>query len=345
MRNKQDLINRYNNRHIDFDKAFGNQCFDVARQYFYDEGIKTYAGVGKAENIFYKKELFFRENLTFVKWTTNRTTNFPNVGSVIIWKATRNVIEGHVAIVIEANMYTFTVLEQNGYQNKKPCYLKKYSSYANVLGWFDIDYQKLNNNSENMILDNIKKQYIETLKNEGKEHLYPERLQVIEYALSTNNFSYLAQEQSWAWNDLKKAYQELEKVQKQKEEFEKKIKEKTASINTAFKSESKVDNRNTHETAQIAEIAKKEGNTTNQAILDKNFIFDWNKQYETLVKSGIFKYILAFLVIVIQDFLIKNYNIEIPVEHLGGFASIFGVSGFADTLLYMQKKMKEKSNN
>ncbi len=124
--NKQELINRYNNRHIDFDKAYGMQCFDVARQYFQDEGVKTYAGVGKAKNIWIKRNDFFRESIKYVDFIKNNPLNFPAVGDVIVWDSSQFNPFGHVAVVIEANTFNFTVLEQDGFRNQDPTKIKRY---------------------------------------------------------------------------------------------------------------------------------------------------------------------------------------------------------------------------
>ena len=69
------------------------------------------------------------------------------------------------------------------------------------------------------------------------------------------------------------------------------------------------------------------------------FAFSFNKQYETFVKSGFFKYFIAILIILIQKIL-SNYGYEISTDIIIGFASIFGLSGITDNITFINSKFK-----
>jgi hypothetical protein len=58
----------------------------------------------------------------------------PPRGSVICWNQNMGGGFGHIAVVLEADAYSFTVIEQDGFKNVL-AYQKSYQSYANVIGW------------------------------------------------------------------------------------------------------------------------------------------------------------------------------------------------------------------
>jgi hypothetical protein len=78
------------------------------------------------------------------------------------------------------------------------------------------------------------------------------------------------------------------------------------------------------------ETSNKEANTS-------NFQFSWNQQYETLVKTGVWKYLVVGGVSVLRNYLMKS-GVVLPEELYLTIFGLFGVSGGIDNVKYIMKK-------
>lgn len=128
------FINKYNNKGVDFDGSYGNQCVDLFRQYVKDVlGYPQPKGVVGAKDFWtnYETDKPLKDN--FIK-IPNTPDGVPQEGDVMVWGA-RYGKYGHIAMVTHADVNTFTCFSQNdpiGTLSQK----RKYSSYKGVLGWF-----------------------------------------------------------------------------------------------------------------------------------------------------------------------------------------------------------------
>lgn len=111
-----EFINKYINRKIDFDNAFGAQCVDVFRQYCKDVlNIPHTGAVEGAKDLFLNYEKLHLEIKYFDKIEFSYIS--PRYGDVIVWGDTKSNRYGHVAIVV-SNMGDKKVLvfEQDGFK-------------------------------------------------------------------------------------------------------------------------------------------------------------------------------------------------------------------------------------
>ncbi|EIL3011889.1 CHAP domain-containing protein, partial [Staphylococcus pseudintermedius] len=112
MRTKQEAINWLNNsvgKQYDFDGAYGYQCYDYANAYFnYMTGLALYGMYAKNIAIDNAK------TLASVATVYNNTPNFlPQAGDIVLFNGRYGNGAGHVAVVTQATLDSFEVVEQN----------------------------------------------------------------------------------------------------------------------------------------------------------------------------------------------------------------------------------------
>jgi CHAP domain len=146
--NTQEFINQYKGTNQDFDNGYGSQCVDLARLAVEKLwGIKSNVvfpanpAVGGAAHAYtdYPNSLI-NGNSDSVKTIENSIDNCPVEGDIIIWNRNKGGGNGHIALVTEANVNSFTVFEQNngngdGYGKDDACKITQYADYTDVLGW------------------------------------------------------------------------------------------------------------------------------------------------------------------------------------------------------------------
>jgi len=136
MTHKQ-FVAKYQNKFVDFDGKFGNQCVDLMRQYIKEVmGLNPYTLTPQryAKDIWYNFEKMPLASKHFLK-IKNTPTAVPVEGDLIFWTTYPFVtgIAGHVAIYDNGNVNRFVSLDQN-YPTGSPCHLQAHS-YKGVLGW------------------------------------------------------------------------------------------------------------------------------------------------------------------------------------------------------------------
>ena len=99
---------------IDWDGVYGEQCTDLSRFYFHCVlGIPQPGGVTGAQDFYYNypRDKVLRENFERI----DNTMEFvPEPGDIAIWKGNSNNPFGHIAIVVgPSTVKAMTVLEQN----------------------------------------------------------------------------------------------------------------------------------------------------------------------------------------------------------------------------------------
>jgi len=140
----QEFVGEYKGKPVDFDKAYGAQCVDLAREYMKEVwGLsKQPEGVVGAADFFFKhgERPTQRELCNCVAYTGS---TIPPTGSLVIFKSSGANKYGHIAICIEASQNEITVFEQDGIANdkarengmpQKGAYIGTWN-YNRLLGW------------------------------------------------------------------------------------------------------------------------------------------------------------------------------------------------------------------
>ena len=118
----QDFFSKYNNKFLDYDNAYGNQCVDLVKAYF-KEVLNLNPIQGDAIQYWWKVP----QGFTAIK---NTPLNYPQQGDLIVWNYPPN---GHIAICQSANLLSLVCFEQNN-PIGSPCHSAKHN-YKSVLGW------------------------------------------------------------------------------------------------------------------------------------------------------------------------------------------------------------------
>lgn len=109
----EDFKKRWLNKSVDYDKAYGPQCVDLAKQYadeIYDEKIGNFWGSA------YKGFLNWSKTFDTTKWkqVVYKNWEIPIAWDIIFWKPTKSNSYGHVAIAWNWSTITkLILLEQN----------------------------------------------------------------------------------------------------------------------------------------------------------------------------------------------------------------------------------------
>jgi hypothetical protein len=141
--NYQNFKNKWLGKGIDYDGAYGFQCFDVINQYILEiTGQKPYIRLDWADEIFKKPNDIIPTGVNYTIIKNNETpNNFPIQGDIIVWnKAKWNGNGGHTAIVDNANSDRALVLQQDGFKNWQGCQLVEWNFWTYTpLGWIRLN--------------------------------------------------------------------------------------------------------------------------------------------------------------------------------------------------------------
>ena len=128
-----DFVKKYLGKGIDYDKAHGVQCFDLANQYCKDVvGCCGFSGL-YAHMIY--NNFNTQPNRSYFTRFANTPEFVPKKGDIAVWSASLNGKAGHVAVCTgEGNTSYFYSLDQNWTGNNDPCTKVKHN-YNCVLGF------------------------------------------------------------------------------------------------------------------------------------------------------------------------------------------------------------------
>jgi len=140
----QDWKDRWLNKPIDFDNAYGAQCVDVMRQYASDvHGITNIEGVRGAADFFTQHANRPNQRAAYFAIAYQEGLEAPQ-GAFIVWGANSgNGNFGHVAVCDASTQTGITILDQDGFDNptrnvnlgSANGLRKRTVNYNNVLGW------------------------------------------------------------------------------------------------------------------------------------------------------------------------------------------------------------------
>lgn len=125
-----EFIKKYEQKQVDYDKAFGAQCVDLFRQYS-KEVLNISQHTGAVEGA---KDLYinFDEMPLMDKYFQKVYT--PQKGDIAIFDGNKSNKYGHVAIVLYVTNKTIIVFEQDGYNQEKGCHFGMWD-YSRLLGF------------------------------------------------------------------------------------------------------------------------------------------------------------------------------------------------------------------
>lgn len=123
-------------QHLNVDKAFGDQCVDVAMdfvQYIWNKPWPQILGYGNAKDLFYTSSASY---FTKVNNNPHDLKQLPRQGDLIVYGATKTNPYGHIAIVDYANPIGVGEIEQNGFNPTGAAYetFRKWGT-SPCIGW------------------------------------------------------------------------------------------------------------------------------------------------------------------------------------------------------------------
>lgn len=127
--NLSKFISEYEGKYVHWDKVHGAQCVDLVRMYV----SKVLGDVYQFPPVRIAYDIWNKYPKAYYERIKNAPTNFPLPGDIVIWHWAYGGT-GHIAIVIEADVNSFTCLTQNDPKNK-PAIKKVYKYSWMVLGW------------------------------------------------------------------------------------------------------------------------------------------------------------------------------------------------------------------
>lgn len=114
----EGFVRKYNGKKVDYDKVFGPQCVDLARQWM-DEGLGIPEHTGACQTTGGAKDLFIdypkmeKEKKYFDRYSPKRGMI---QGDLLIWDSTETNKYGHVAIYLGKLNNSVIVFEQDGFK-------------------------------------------------------------------------------------------------------------------------------------------------------------------------------------------------------------------------------------
>ena len=125
----QEFKNKWLGKAIDFDGAYGAQCFDVYRQYCKELGL------GQSPKVVGAKDIWTTYLTKDFDKVENTPTGIPPQGAVLIWGTVVGQY-GHVAICDRATAKSFVSIDQNWPVDNGTGVLHEVThNYNGLLGW------------------------------------------------------------------------------------------------------------------------------------------------------------------------------------------------------------------
>lgn len=127
-----DFFEKYEGKKVDYDGAYGVQCFDFANQYCKDViGCTGFVGL-HAYQIY--ADFDTQPNKSYFDRLKNTPALVPQAGDIVVWSQRLNGQDGHVAVATgEGNPDYFYSYDENWNGNGQVC-TKIRHSYDYVLG-------------------------------------------------------------------------------------------------------------------------------------------------------------------------------------------------------------------
>lgn len=121
------FVEKYNNKGIDFDGSFGNQCVDLYRQY-----VREVLNLPQSPAVVGAKDIWDTYLTSYFTRYNNSPTAVPKKGDIVLW-GTKLGQYGHVAVFIDGGVTKFNSFDQN-YPVGSVCHIQSHT-YTGVLGW------------------------------------------------------------------------------------------------------------------------------------------------------------------------------------------------------------------
>ena len=132
----QDFLEKYMGEKVDWDKAFGAQCVDLARQYFEEVWGATRdqqpEGVVGAQD--FANHISRPKQRLLCNWTPAVPGLLPPVGSVVVMRAWPANRFGHIGICHDADKDIITLFDQDGFK-QDGAKLTRWRYDDRVAGW------------------------------------------------------------------------------------------------------------------------------------------------------------------------------------------------------------------
>ena len=137
----ENFVAKWDNKPIDFDGIYPNQCMDLMHQYLVEVlGLTDGAILAQpdAKSVYLNFDSVKGHEL-FDK-IANTPTGVPDKGDIIFW-GTGIGQYGHVAIMVQGDSNSFRSFDQN-FPVGSVCHVQNHPDYVGVLGWLRLKPQK-----------------------------------------------------------------------------------------------------------------------------------------------------------------------------------------------------------
>lgn len=118
-----DFINKWNNRYLEFDGAYWNQCVDLTKAYQSNIGLSVTRGNAN--------QWPANANKNDYTWVPNTISGVPHPGDIVVFNIG---YYGHIGVCTKADAINITCFEQNS-PLYSPCHLVTHYFYRSVRGW------------------------------------------------------------------------------------------------------------------------------------------------------------------------------------------------------------------
>lgn len=144
----QQFLNTYNGKYVDYDGAYGNQCFDLVNKWSTTLGYRPFGGL-------YASGIYSQPQGNYSQ-IPNSPTAVPQAGDIIVWNNRYGGGFGHTGIATgEGDTNYFVSFDQN-YPTGSPSKPVRHS-YDGVIGW--LRPNKLNVSGDNDMMNQGENEY------------------------------------------------------------------------------------------------------------------------------------------------------------------------------------------
>jgi len=126
--NVPSFVDRYNLTVVTAPGGLGGTCVDLANTYLLEVMHQPHIWADACQ--------WKNATIKGMGWRDNHPTNYPSIGSLVVWCKNNNVAvgaAGHIALVIAADIMSLITFDQN-WPPGSPCRLLVHS-YSGIVGW------------------------------------------------------------------------------------------------------------------------------------------------------------------------------------------------------------------